>query len=317
MGIATTVNELLQDGMDGAWAALPGFMSGIGLLLGAAIGLYFVMVLLSYMWTGEAAKLPIIDLFKRFFFLALMCAFALHADFYVEYVKTPVLAIPDEVGQLVSMNDMENGSILDSMIENNYKIIGDYWKPISEWGLFDINFGELFQFIAIFLVVGIVGTVFIVIAAAYLLIAKIMINVVLIIGPAFIMFGYFPPTREYLMKWVGVVLNYIFLVVIYAAVFTLLHNVLTSIDINSSQNALSALHPAAGALSGGSMATILLFVYLLFIGVIMAVPSMASSLTGGVGISPFGQVAQLLGAMSKLKVPKMLKVPGNTMGRTG
>lgn len=312
MGIATKTTTMLQTGMDQAWNALPGYMSGIGLVLGAAVALYFVFTMLSYMWTGEASKLPIMDLFKRFFFLVLMCTFALNAEFYVKNVKDPVLAIPDQVGKLVSMADLDNNSIIDSMSQKNYDLLAKQWKPVKEMGLFDVDFGVIGRAIAMTVVVGILGTAFVVISAAYLLIAKIMINVVLIIGPAFIMFGFFPPTREYMMKWVGVILNYIFLVVIYSAVFTLLHNVLSTVDFNQSANLMDPADKTA------ALAAVLMFVYLLFLGVILAVPAMASSLTGGVGISPFGQMAQLLGPLSKMLKQKP-KIPGggNTMGRTG
>lgn len=311
MGIATAVHDFLQAALDQAWNALPDLMSGLGLIFGAGIGLYFVMVMLSYMWTGEASKLPIMDLFKRFFFLVLACTFALNTEMYVNSVKVPILAIPDEVGALVSNNNMNSQSIVDNMLSNNFKMIADKWEPIMEVSFWKWDFGIVIQAVAFTAVVGIVGTAFVVLAMLYLLVAKVMINVVLILGPAFIMFGFFPPTREYLMKWVGVVLNYIFLVVIYAAVFTMLHNVLTSINFQETGNVL--LTKAAVKFQVGAMASVLLFVYLLFLGIIMAVPAMASSLTGGVGISPFGQIAN----MASKFMPKMPKTPGNTMGRTG
>src|SRR5690606_28131096 len=91
------------------------------------------------------------------------------------------------------------------------------------------------------IVVLVLGTLFVIIAFSYLLVAKILINVVLLIGPAFIMFAFFPPTREYFMKWVGQLLNYIFLVVIFTAVFTLLHNIISSIDPSSLKDDFAAV----------------------------------------------------------------------------
>lgn len=103
------------------------------------------------------------------------------------------------------------------------------------------------------------------------------------------------------MKWVGQLLNYIFLVVIFAAVFSLLYSVLQTIDPAALKDDFAAVQ----SMKMVGDAVILLFTYLLFIAVIMAVPSLASSLTGGVGISPFGQVSQLASAISKIPLPKI------------
>lgn len=301
MGVAGWIELQIQEQLDGAWVHLPGLMEGFGLLFSAGIGLYFVFVLISYIWTGEATKLPILDLFKRFFFLVLVCAFSLNATFYIDFVKVPVMSIPDDVARLISGADDTSASAVDGMLAHNFNYLAKIWSSIYEMGIFDFDFGVLWEAVLISIVVLVLGTLFVIIAFSYLLVAKILINVVLLIGPAFIMFAFFPPTREYFMKWVGQLLNYIFLVVIFTAVFTLLHNIISSIDPSSLKDDFAAVQ----TMKIVGDVVILLFTYLLFIAVIMAVPSLASSLTGGVGISPFGQVSQLGSAISKLPIPKI------------
>jgi type IV secretion system protein VirB6 len=301
MGVAGWIESKIQEQLDGAWVHLPGMMEGFGLVFGAGVGLYFVMVLLSYMWTGEAAKLPVMDLFKRFFFLVLVCAFSLSAPFYIEYVKEPVIAIPDDVARLISGVSDTSASAVDTMMEKNHEYVGGFWTAIGEMGFTDFDMGVIFEAILVSIVVYFFGTIFVIIAFSYLMVAKILINVVLLIGPAFIMFSFFAPTREYFMKWFGQLLNYIFLVVIFTAVFNLLFNVISVIDPTSLAGDYAVVQSAKAL---GSI-IILLFTYLLFIAVIMAVPSLASSLTGGVGISPFGQVSQLASAISKIPLPKI------------
>lgn len=301
MGVAGWIEMRIQEQLDGAWAFLPGIMEGFGLVFGAGVGLYFVLVLLSYMWTGEAAKLPVIDLFKRFFFLVLVCAFSLSAGFYIDYVKVPVMEIPDDVARLISGSDDTSASAVDGMLNHNWDYVSGLWAAVWEMGLWDFDLGVLVEAFLISVVVIVLGTIFVIIAFSYLLVAKILINVVLLIGPAFIMFAFFAPTREYFMKWVGQLLNYIFLVVIFAAVFTLLHNVLLTMDPTALAGDFT---PVQNVKIMGDI-IVLLFIYLLFIAVIMAVPSLASSLTGGVGISPFGQVSQLASAVSRIPIPKI------------
>lgn len=301
MGVAGWLETKIQEKLDGAWVHLPGMMEGFGLVFGAGVGLYFVMVLLSYMWTGEAAKLPVFDLFKRFFFLVLVCAFSLSGPFYIEYVKEPVMAIPDDVARLISGSDDSSASAIDGMLAHNFGRIGEIWLTIWEMGIFDFDMGVIFEAVLMTIIILVLGTLFVVVAFSYLMVAKILINVVLLIGPAFIMFSFFAPTREYFMKWVGQLLNYIFLVVIFAAVFSLLYSVLQTIDPAALKDDFAAVQ----SMKMVGDAVILLFTYLLFIAVIMAVPSLASSLTGGVGISPFGQVSQLASAISKIPLPKI------------
>lgn len=301
MGVAGWIESKIQEHLDAAWVHLPALMEGFGLVFGAGVGLYFVMVLLSYMWTGEAAKLPVFDLFKRFFFLVLVCAFSLTGSFYIEFVKEPVMAIPDDVARLISGADDTSASAIDTMLKGNHKYVMDVWENIGQLGIFKITLAVIFQAILVSFVVYLLGTIFVIIAFSYLMVAKILINVVLLLGPAFIMFAFFAPTREYFMKWVGQLLNYIFLVVIFTAVFTLLHSVLRAVNPADLANTFA---PLQGSMMAAQI-FILLFIYLLFIAVIMAVPSLASSLTGGVGISPFGQVSQLASAITKIPLPKI------------
>jgi len=303
MGVAGWVESKIQESLDTAWVHLPGLMEGLGLVFGAGVGLYFVMVILSYMWTGEAAKLPVIDLFKRFFFLALVCVFSMTGSFYIEYVKEPVLAIPDDVARLITGTDDTTASAIDAMMAQNYAYVGKAWERIAKMTIWDFDMGVIMESLMSMLIVIVLGTLFNIIAMSYLMVAKILINVVLLIGPAFIMFAFFPPTREYFMKWVGQLLNYIFLVVIFTAVFSLLNGLISSLEPSTLADA-GGFAPMQSMMIYGDL-VILLFIYLLFIAVIMAVPSLASSLTGGVGISPFGQVSQLASALAKIPLPKL------------
>lgn len=292
--IAGSIENYLQEAVEGAWSALPTIMAGFGELFGTAIGLYFVMTLLSYMWTGQASQIPIMDLFKRFFFLALVCSIAFAGDVYIAWIKEPVLEIPNDIARLVSNTAGTTASTIDTMLSDNFQAVLDVWAIIGKVRFWNLSFLLILEVILTTLVILVLGTIYVVIAFAYLMVAKVLINVLLLIGPLFIMMAFFGITREYFMKWVGQILNYIFLVVIFTAVFALLNNVLSAVINN---------HEGSGVYIGGdgigvdSLVLKFLFMYALFIAVIMAVPTLASSLTGGIGISPFGQVSQLVGGM--------------------
>ena len=290
--VAASLEDYLQASADKGWEVLPNLMGGIGEVFAASIGLYLVIVLLSYMWTGQASQLPINDLFKRFFFMALVCAFAFNGDNYIAWVKEPVLGIPNDIASFFSSTGGEaSASTIDTMMNNNFKTLFETWGIIGKTRFWNLSFMLIFEVIIASIVILVLGTAYVILAFSYLMVAKVLINVLLIIGPIFIAFSLFGATKEYFMKWVGQLLNYIFLVVIFTAVFTFLNEALMMVI--SSHEGVKTIG-AAGL--EDSLVLKLLFMYLLFIAVIMAVPTLASSLTGGVGISPFGQVAQLAGA---------------------
>lgn len=286
--VAASLENYLQASADKGWEVLPNIMGGIGEVFAASIGLYLVVVLLSYMWTGQASQLPIMDLFKRFFFMALVCAFAFNGDNYIAWVKEPVLSIPNDIASFFSSSGETSASTIDTMMNNNLNTLFETWGIIGQTKFWNLSFMLIFEVIVASIVILVLGTVYVILAFSYLMVAKVLINVLLIIGPIFIAFSLFSATKEYFMKWVGQLLNYIFLVVIFTAVFTFLNEALMMVI--SSHEGVKTIG-AAGL--EDSLILKLLFMYLLFIAVIMAVPTLASSLTGGVGISPFGQVAQL------------------------
>ena len=288
--VAEIIEDYIQDSADEAWNVLPEIMSGLGEIFAAALGLYFVVVLLSYMWTGQASQIPVMDLFKRFFFLALVCAFAFNGENYIEWVKEPVLGIPNDIASFFSTTGTPTASTIDTMMNNNFEIIFKTWDIIGKTKFWNLSMTLIFEVILSTLIILFLGTIYVILAFSYLMVAKVLINVLLIIGPIFIMFSFFAPTREYFTKWFGQILNYIFLIVIFTAVFTFLNNALLSVA-NGHEG--SGIYLGKDGLGVDSLVLKFLFMYLLFIAVIMAVPTLASSLTGGVGISPFGQVAQL------------------------
>lgn len=290
---AGTIESAIDSSMNVAYGALPGLMTGIGAIAGTGVSLYFVMTMLSYIWTGQAAQIPAMDLFKRFFFLVLVCTFAFNTSTYLDYVKDPVLNIPNDVSQLVSNQNLTSASTIDGMMDDNVNLVNEIVSAFSEMGILDFNISLFFESLLAIIVIMGLGTIYVIIAFCYLMIAKVLVHVCLLLGPIFIMFAFFPMTREYFGKWVGQLLNYIILAVLFTAVFALLNNVLTSIVGGGLTSAgFFGLHT-------GTMVWPMFFTYLLFIGVILAIPSLASSLTGGVGVSPFAQVAQLAGGAGR------------------
>lgn len=92
------------------------------------------------------------------------------------------------------------------------------------------------------------------------------------------------------MKWVSQLLNYTLLYALFGIAFTMLTNLLqTYVSGNSFDNILiSDLTQLK-----------LIFCYLLFTGVMVAIPMLSSQLTGGVGINGLGAFGPLMSVATK------------------
>lgn len=302
LGIAGSLEKYINETSGLAFANLDNIMTGFGALFGAGVGLYFVMTILQYMFSGKAAQLPIMDLFKRFFFLALVTIFAFSVGNYKEFVVNPVLAIPDDVAKLVSGKDQTTAQIIDAQLKGNFTKIFELWKTLNEMKIWNISFVLVLEIAAVTVIIILFGTAYLLLSFSYLMVAKILVNVLLLIGPIFIMMGFFSATREFFSKWIGQIFNYIFLVVLFTAVFTILDNVMAKV-IGSAQ---SQAYLSSKGLEYDSIVIKFLFMYGLFTVVIKAVPALASAITGGIGISPFGSFSPLT---------NVLKSAGKGLGR--
>lgn len=119
-------------------------------------------------------------------------------------------------------------------------------------------------------------TIFTLFIAINLLIAKIMVTLLLSVGVLFFCFAVFPATRGLFTSFTGLALNYILLNIMYSLAANIAASVITSTAVQST---------SAEAMIGGA-GTILVSVIIITLA-INQIPTLVSSLTGGVGISPF------------------------------
>ncbi|MCQ9124684.1 type IV secretion system protein [Rodentibacter caecimuris] len=120
-------------------------------------------------------------------------------------------------------------------------------------------------------------TIFTVFIAINLLIAKVMVSLLLSVGIIFIMFAAYQPTRNLFTSWIGLALNYIFLNVMYSLAAGIAATVIQKKVMTTSDSVMDLI---AG--SG-----IILLATIIIVFAINQIPTLVSSLTGGVGISAF------------------------------
>jgi len=121
-----------------------------------------------------------------------------------------------------------------------------------------------------------VGMPFLAIAAAYIILAKFALGLLLAIGPMFIASALFPGTRKFFEAWTAQCLNYAILTALFAAA--------GAIEVNFALNNLPV----------GSFSDLLTTAKMAMMGIVfwivsMNLPALASALAGGVGISAMAQ----------------------------
>lgn len=109
-----------------------------------------------------------------------------------------------------------------------------------------------------------------VVAIAYIILAKLALGILLAVGPLFIATALFPATRELFKNWTGQCLNYAFLVMLFSFA--------AQIEIAL----VSGLIPADLSMSALFKVNLICAV---MVFVSLNLPSLASALAGGVGIS--------------------------------
>ncbi|WP_062059605.1 type IV secretion system protein [Cellvibrio sp. OA-2007] len=281
----------IDEGLSLTYASgLNNFAALIAPLIGAFIALYFVLKALHFLYSGGTNQLPS-DVIKQITNLSLFTYFAFNIPYYMDVVVNPVNSIGNEIANAFSSSGKTAPHVIDQMANQILDTIQLIWDNTPNLSLTNLDIQPLLRAISTIVIISIFGTIFMVVSALYLLIAKVLVALVLMLGPLYISAAFFPLTREYFMKWLGQLLNYILLSAMFGFTFTLLTNLLQKFILGAG---------FASTIPMGDMTNLkLLFTFLLFTGVVAALPALTSQLTGGVGISGMGAVSGLGGSLTR------------------
>lgn len=272
-----SIDEALQSTMQ---TGISQFATLIAPFIGACFGLYLVLYALGWIIEGSRhVELPVMDWIRKVLYLIMFTAFAFNIPYYFQVVVGPANAIGNELSAAFSTTGKDAPQVIDQMGNQIIKTIQTIWDMAPSISITDINIVPLFRAISTIIIVGLGGTVFMAYSFLYLAIAKIMVALVLCLGPLFISAAFFPVTRQFFTLWLNQLINYILLTALFGITFTLLTNLLQKY-VNTAN--------FSGVLVGDLTNLKLLFCYLLFTGVITAIPTLASTLSGGVGINSLG-----------------------------
>lgn len=306
--LATDIFTSIDTGMAAVMThGLGAFSTLIAPLIGASVSLYATFIALRWI-TGAANEQPIMEIVTKVVYMALFTLFAFNVAQYNTFIVAPANSIGSEIASAFSSSGKSSENVIDQMAQQIITTMDLIWENTDVITLTGINVSGLFRMIIAIIVVLVGGSVFIAISFAYLAIAKIMVALVLCVGPLFISASFFPVTRNFFFLWVNQLVNYILLSALFGITFTLLTNLLQTYVSSP-----DFTDPVLGDL----VILKLLFCYLVFSGVIMAIPQLSSSLSGGVGINGLGGIGAIMsgakGLLSKLLPNKPSSSSSNTI----
>ena len=251
-------------------SAIIGLVSPIVVI---CFAIYVMLVLMSYQkdnasWSGSA-----IDMIKRIAAWGVIISCSMNVSFYMGTVVPMINGIPVELSNLLT-SESSSGNVnnVDSIISYYITVIQEMWAKAS--GI-QASIAAAFNILLLI----ILGIPVVVMMAAYLLLAKLFLAILIAIGPLFLCLALFPVTRQYATLWIGQVVNFMLLGVLMNVTAVVMINILLGLQVDPLTASLVDI------LAYGVIA-------LLFFIVILRIPDLASALSGGVAANGFGSAVQ-------------------------
>ncbi|CNK25723.1 TriE protein [Yersinia aldovae] len=235
------------------------------LMLGA-ISLYCLYIMFTIIYGNK--EYFIMDFIKTGATLSIVSAFVWSTPYYIQYVVPFVLGAGDDISSAIT-GSPSSATALDSMI-NGVKTSLDAMIDKMQWGFTD-DWSVSFQALYAVALIYIGSFIFIFYAAAFLLVAKFMVGLLLSVGTLFFCFAFFPATRGMFQSWIGQCLNYIMLNVFYTITIGILNKfILSKFELDN---------------LGVESSFQIILVFFISVFIIQQISSLTSILTGGVGIN--------------------------------
>ena len=236
-------------------------------LIGSCVALYALY--LAYQSLYDAENMMIMESLKTIGSLALCTTIAFSTTWYLNSIVPIIYGIGDDIANV--MLGSTSGNTLQEMFNEMMHQFLTVWEKV-EFGITD-SWGQsiLTVITALLILLGYIP--FIIVATLYLIVAKLSISLLLIIGPLFIMFAFFPSMRSMFQAWTGLCLNYNLLCILYP------------IALNIFAMTIDYLVFKDGAVITLFSVMKMLILFACCIGVSWGIPSLCSSVSGGATIS--------------------------------
>lgn len=239
---------------------------------GTAATIIIIMIGLQALAWVEINVLAV-KLYKALLTTVIVMIFALNADQYNSLIGNNLMQLPDDLMQAImpaeSGDTITIGKYLDDTVNSMGGAIGEIWKTAT-WKNFG---GPAFLALALFMILCALGAA----AMVSILYAKIGITLIVSIGPLYVLFLIAPYTRDFFTKWLSYALHFALVQVLIGGVVLIAQGVL--------EVYIQQLTAPVGPIANSPGAVLAPAIVMLVLAAMFAlVPSMASSITGGIGL---------------------------------
>ena len=232
---------------------------------------------------------PVIDGINRIARLSIIVGMALNIGRYNGYISDFLWNTPDAMSAYIASGYSDantNVQYLDSLMSQMYDLGDMFWaKANSTSGT--LGMPDIGLLIVSILIIGsgVAATGY---SAFLLILSKMALAIILGVGPIFVLLTMFESTKKFFDVWIGQALNYVFLVMLTAAAVKLILAILQAYLTDVTQGGVLVDPSVNQALPA-------IVFSLIAVLVMMQLPSIASSLGGGVAIGTLGSVAWAYG----------------------
>lgn len=259
-------------------------------MIGAATPMFISMVVVwmvmwGYLMIYGRIQEALTEGIFRIIKITAILTLGLSTGYYMSIVANTLQQAPEYFAGVVSGNGGSVAQNLDVLFSKFFMVSQAAW---DKGGILNGNFGLYLVSIVVLLV----GTLLTIYIAFLTLLSKFCLTILLGLGPLFITSILFKSTQRFFEAWIGMVANFGILLVLASSIGKLM--------INIADNYIIKMAPTDSALKNLANlgdAALLCLIFALCILVVRQIPSVASSLGGGVALSTQGAFGNFFRSM--------------------
>ena len=252
-----------------------------------------------------AVDMPVMDFLARSLRIAIIVGVALAGGLYQSQIASAIVELPNSLAVALISNPTEGAgaaSIIDVAAGKGFDAASRAFEQSSFFSADGLLYG-------IFGIIIILATAVVVsIGGAFILLAKVALALLAGIGPIFIVAFLWQPLAKFFDMWIGQVLNYVILVVLFSALFGLMMDIyggyVADVKFESGVNVAYSL--------GGAIILSIAMVL-----VLLQLPGIAGALAGGAGLSYMHEMRAMRGGAASVSRASGLNAAGRQAGRAG
>lgn len=237
------------------------------------LGLTLSFITYGLLIMRGAVGMPVTEFLGKAFRIAIIVNIALAGGLYQSEIAGLIQTLPNDLATSLIVGSRQGDSAASLVDEAAGAGFGCAGEAFNKAGMFSFE-GITYCLIAIiilFMTIILTG-----VGVSFLLMSKIALSILAGLGPLFIVALVFPATERFFNLWLGQVMNYILLVVLYAAAFGFMMSIFKGYMEQTKMDGLTNVACTVGGVG------ILSFSMLI---ILRQLPSIASSLAGGVALS--------------------------------